>query len=332
MARRQSAGRTAKAGYAIEPRPSRFCQGSQALEAIMGQDRHGVSGDDLAQATWTIIHTAQALPPEDKLFRPRWSASCESMPVKSMPTKQHPLLVADAAGRLAVALRVEQIKQLLPQQVRADPSAAVFPGAVPAGTRRMHRSVSVDTSIRGWHSTGLYAPAGETITASVPAKARPRVVIRIGCHTDLLWDKDKWDRCPEITVHKPLLGETMVASPFGGPIYVEVGKPAGDGERDDCRRRGGPLFHPGPNQACPVAALRTAPAPWAELATSKVILSVPSEVVRRLDDPVALLEYWDRVLDCDAELAGIPSQRAGPSAMCPTCRFRRATCTRATRS
>ena len=107
-----------------------------------------------------------------------------------MPTKQHPLLEADAAGRLAVALRVEQIKQLLPQQVRADPSAAVFPGAVPAGTRRTRRSVSVDTSIPGWHSTGLYAPAGETITATRAGGNGPAVVDPHRLPYGLLWEKE----------------------------------------------------------------------------------------------------------------------------------------------
>jgi hypothetical protein len=313
------AGHTAKAGYAVEPRPSRFCQGNQAIEAIMGQDRVGVRGNDLAQATWTIIHTAQALPPEDKLFRPMLERFLREHAPEAMPTKQHPLLEADAAGRLAVALRVEQIKQLPPRRVRADPSAAVFPGAVPPGTRRARRSISVDTSIPGWHSTGLYAPAGETVTASVSGGAAgTRFQIRIGCHTDLLWDKEKWDRCPEITVHKPLIGKTMVASPFGGPIYVEVGKPAGG--TVSVTIAGGveaPYFILGQTKPAQWRSIRMAPAPWAELATSKVILSVPSEVVRRLDDPVALLEHWDRVLDCDAELAGIPSRRTRPERYVP---------------
>lgn len=79
----------------------------------------------------------------------------------------------------------------------------------------------------GWHSTSLYAPAGEVITASAPAGTAAKLSLRIGCHTNELWEKETWNRCPEITLHKPLDGETALANPFGGPIYVEVGKAAG---------------------------------------------------------------------------------------------------------
>lgn len=40
-----------------------------------------------------------------------------------------------------------------------------------------------------------------------------------------------------------------------------------------------------------MAAKPPGPAPWAELGTSKVILSVPAEVVRQIDDPTPLLKY-----------------------------------------
>ena len=309
-------GRTAKLGYAVQPRPGLFCQGNRAIETIMGQQRDG--GDDLAQATWTIIHTVQALPPDDKLFRPLLDRFLREHAPESMPTQQHPLKVADAAGRLAVALRVEQIKRMSPRQVRADPSADVFPGEVPAGARRTHRVVPVDTSIPGWHSTGLYAPAGETITATVSAgSSAARLSVRIGCHSDHLWDLDTWNRCPEMTVRKPLAGKTQLASSFGGPIYIEVDKPAGAVSMTIAGGVEAPYFIFGQTTPTQWRRSRTAPAPWAELATSKVILSVPSEVIRKLDDPVALLQHWDRVLDCDAALAGIPSQRARPERYVP---------------
>ncbi|HIE52690.1 MAG TPA: hypothetical protein EYP85_13120 [Armatimonadetes bacterium] len=58
--------------------------------------------------------------------------------------------------------------------------------------------------------------------------------------------------------------------------------------------------------------IRHRPAPWAELATDKVILTVPSRVVRNLDDPEDLLQFWNRVLDACAELAAMPLQRPRP--------------------
>ncbi len=43
--------------------------------------------------------------------------------------------------------------------------------------------------------------------------------------------------------------------------------------------------------------LRNAPGPWAELVGKLVILSVPSSAVRDLDDPEALMAYWDEVME-----------------------------------
>jgi hypothetical protein len=60
------------------------------------------------------------------------------------------------------------------------------------------------------------------------------------------------------------------------------------------------------------AAARRAPGPWAELGTAKVILTVPAAHVRDLVDPEPLLRFWDRVLDADADLAGIPRARPRP--------------------
>ncbi len=55
--------------------------------------------------------------------------------------------------------------------------------------------------------------------------------------------------------------------------------------------------------------IRTSPAPWAELETEKIILTVPSDVVQALDDPEDLMKFWDRVSDACAELAGWPLDR-----------------------
>jgi hypothetical protein len=49
----------------------------------------------------------------------------------------------------------------------------------------------------------------------------------------------------------------------------------------------------------------------------RVILSVPSDSIRALDDPGALLEFWDRILDAQADLAGIPRERRSPERYVP---------------
>ncbi len=52
-------------------------------------------------------------------------------------------------------------------------------------------------------------------------------------------------------------------------------------------------------------AARVAPAPWGELESRKVIVSVPSDVLRTLEDPAELMRFWDRISDAHAELARI---------------------------
>jgi len=60
------------------------------------------------------------------------------------------------------------------------------------------------------------------------------------------------------------------------------------------------------------ARFRDLPGPWAELACDRVILTIPSEVARKINDPRAIMEHWGRVLDADADLAGIPHERPYP--------------------
>lgn len=52
--------------------------------------------------------------------------------------------------------------------------------------------------------------------------------------------------------------------------------------------------------------VRHYPAPWAELEFDNIIISIPSEEVRSLDNPDTLATLWDKIMKGIAELAGIP--------------------------
>jgi hypothetical protein len=60
------------------------------------------------------------------------------------------------------------------------------------------------------------------------------------------------------------------------------------------------------------STVRRLPAPWAELETEKVVLTLPSEAIRELEDPETLMRFWDGVLDRYAELLGRPAERRRP--------------------
>ena len=232
------------------------------------------------------------------------------------PTQVTPQVIEAARAEL------KRIRALKPEQVKPHPTAATFPGAVPAKAKRVTKTVDIIVNtkaewIRGpyagsgsniWHGTGLYAAAGEVITVTL---AKPLVKtglrIRIGCHKDRLWRKKKWSRPPEITDSWPLDAVTMkVASPFGGLIYIETPVRYAR-ERFTVKIAGGveaPFFDLGKTTLADwKSTIRHRPAPWAELQGKKFTLTVPSRVVRKLDDPATLMQLWDRILDADADLA-----------------------------
>lgn len=53
--------------------------------------------------------------------------------------------------------------------------------------------------------------------------------------------------------------------------------------------------------------IRLYPAPWAELAVDNVILTVPADSVRQIQNPETLLSIWDLSMKAVAELAAIPA-------------------------
>ncbi|HYG75089.1 MAG TPA: M60 family metallopeptidase [Planctomycetota bacterium] len=275
------------------------------------------TGNEIAQAMWILTQAARALPPDDTLLLPELKKIQNAAAASAIPTPEKPLkLKGNALARLALTLLLEEIKRLPAEKLAAHPAATAFPGAAPKDAPRLERSVTIDTKVPRWHSTGLYAAPGELIRVSVPdAAAVKGFAIRIGAHTDSIAHHDSWSRCPEISRRFTLdAPETRAANPFGGLIYLEV--PAGRTgtlEVKIANALPAPHFVLGKTEAKAWREeIRKHPAPWAELETSKVILTVKSEHVRQLDDAEALMKFWDKVMDACAELAAIPLERPSP--------------------
>ena len=140
--------------------------------------------------------------------------------------------------------------------------------------------------------------------------------MRIGAHRDRVWHKPVWQRVPEITREFEITSpRTSAACAFGGHVYVVAPK--------GCKLGVVPVTIAGAVEAPYYVrgktdlgewrtAIREHPAPWAELATDKIVLTTQSRYVRGLDDPESLLEVWDRVMDACADLATIPRERVSP--------------------
>ena len=295
-----------------------------ALDAVMGQAKAPLARDDSTQAGVTLSQALRSLPVGDSVFLPRLAALRAAPGAARQPTPAQPLKASDALARLVLTQELETLKRTKPEQLRAHPAADTFPGAVPkAAPRLAAQKLLIDARIPGWHSTGLYAAPGELIRVQVPpAVADKKLAVRIGCHTDALWHLEEWKRQPEISRREVITAaQTVAANPFGGLIYLDVPESAAGAGAFEITIAGAvaaPRFILGQTSVMEwKTRLRSLPAPWAELETGKVILSVPSEKIRQLDDPDALMALWDRILDAEADLATIPRQRPRPERIVP---------------
>lgn len=277
----------------------------------------GGQAADRAQAAAAVLGAVRTLMADDTFLLPQLSKLAAGRPA-TFPTEKVPFTAAKhGLDRILAAVEDERWHRLTPATMVAAPAAADFPGAVPADAARVERTVTIDTAIPDWHSTGLYAPPGAAITVTVPAAAVGRkFAVRIGAHTDHLWDKDRWSRSPALSWSIAIThAVTQIANPYGGAVYIIVPRKQA-AERLAVRIAGAveaPLFVLGTTTPAQWAALRQAPGPWAELVTPRIILSVPSSVVRALDDPTAVLTFWDEVVVHEDRLAGWkPEDRQRP--------------------
>ncbi len=307
---------TCETGFTTTEKAPEFAHGGRALDFLLKREPNSPA-KDVAQAAGALTLASRSLPPSDTLLLPRLKTLLQDAALAPVPTHAKPLKAdRDALPRLVLTLQLEALKNQPIADVRAHPAAAEFPGAVPADAARVTRTVNIDTQVPEWHSTGLYAAPGEVVTISVPENAAGKFRVRIGAHRDHLWHLESWPRVPEISRDWPLTAtETKVASAFGGLVYIEVprGVKIGEVAVTVAGAVEAPYFVAGKTKVeAWKAEIRERKAPWAELECKRVVLTLPSNVIRTLDDPEALLAFWNRVPDTCAELAGGPLDRERP--------------------
>ncbi len=310
--------RTSPEGFAVQ-RPGEMLHAGLALDALLAQSegKKKLSRQEIAQAAWTLSHAARSVPQGDEFLLPRLARLEKDRAGEIVPSPQKPLTMARPLDRVLLTLQIQRLRSAPVEALKAHPAAAAFPGSVPADAPRVSKKLVFDTSIPAWHSTGLYAAPGEIVEVKCAKEAaRAGLVVRVGAHNDRLWHHPAWRRCPEICWRFPVKSQAVrVANPFGGPIYLEVPGHCklGKTEVEFAGAVEAPFFVLGQTSLAEWRSkVRNRPAPWAELATGKVVLTVPSRVVRKLDDPERLMKFWDQVLDACADLATIPRERPRP--------------------
>lgn len=317
-----------KAYDTVEPLPA-HTNAALALDAALAQHAGTapVADADRAQISTLLAATAQALPGTDTILLPRLHALAADSAVNTVPTPQNPIRERDLLPRLVLTMQLRELAKQAPENVTAHPAAATFPGLVPAGAERVEREVTVRPAIPGWASTGLYAAPGEVVTLRFPeAVAKQGYRIRLGSTHCRLWGKDEWSRAPDVVREFPVkASEVKVASPFGGLLYVIVPDGAA-GEPFPVTFANAvpvPYFKAGETDLTAWReTIRHLPAPRAEVASDKIVLTVPAEFVRELDDPTPLLGTWDRIVDLCGELAAWePGTRKSPQRYTADCQL-----------
>lgn len=306
---------TAAEGFTVGELPEEL-RADVALERLEGAGADGARFS--THASRTLLAAFTTISPEHPLFR-RGESMLAERTDRPLPTPERPLRRPDAAARALVALEVEVDRVRPASKVAAHPTAAHFPGAVPDDAPRVTRRLTIDRAISGWHSTGLYAPAGAIVRATA-SEGAAALTLQIGCHTDHLWHLDRWQRIPDIVRRWSLVDAAQgVASPFGGLVYIDVPRRgSGTVEVEIAGVVESPRFVLGRTTPEEWRRLRAdAKAPWGELETSKVIVSVPSEALRSLEDPTELLRFWDAISDTHATLATIPLDPERPHRFVP---------------
>jgi hypothetical protein len=244
---------------------------------------------------------------------------------KINPTAASPMdIPGEAPLRQSLLALVERYEKIPVRNVVANPLAEDFPGAVLVNAPRVSKRVRLPANISGWQSTGLYAPPGEIITVRLSSSsARSGLGVRIGCHSDDLFYPEcvGWPRFPRITRGWSLgKAVTEVASPFGGLIYIEThggGKSTAGLYVEVTGGVEAPYFILGQTDAKEWARLRNAPAPWGELTCRTITLSVPSSVLRTIEDPTKVLQLWEKIIDAQDWLGDLPRRVNNPERLVP---------------
>lgn len=299
----------------------RMMNAYEAISAIKKQREGGpaLAPEDVRQGTNAIQIALAAQPPDRGNLKSAVASAMGGNVAAVVPTVKEPLTQEQhASARLQLGMETRVLRLTAGEEVQAHPAANEFPGQPDADAPRITKEVMIDPSVNGWHSTGLYAVAGEPITITIPAgQVDAGLSVRIGCHSDTLYHLDKWLRVPDITKSELIAAaETKTASAFGGLIYIDVPKRAADSQPFAVVIAGGvpaPLFVLGKTTDEEWnAEVKKRPAPWAEFACDKVVLSAPTEAARTVTTPTMLMEFWKKAIEVQDDISNQAKDRTRP--------------------
>ncbi|NWZ38419.1 TCAF2 factor, partial [Brachypodius atriceps] len=199
-----------------------------------------------------------------------------------------------------------------------DSSALVQKSA--AGVCDLPVTVEIDGTNPGktaWRSTGLYLPEGHTAVITCPCLVvGAGLKVQVGCHTDDLSKAKELKRAPVVIRSCDVACQKQsVSCLWGGLIYIIVPANSVLGSVPITVEGAvrAPFFKLG--ETCErqwEACIRHYPAPWAELAVENLILTVPSDSIRHMENPQPLLTLWNKIMAAISKLAAVPAKFPRP--------------------
>lgn len=301
--------------FAVSPRPPRTAHARAALEELLAADKTKKSGGDSEGALRsTLLAAIFAIPEDEPLVAAPLRARAEERVAQWAKTPPREI-GKSALDALAVAWLDRRWAGLPTAEIQPAPTAAHFPGMVPKEASRAPRELTFAASAEGWLSLGLYAPPGEVVTFEALGDAPPpKAAVRMGAHTDGLWELSNWSRWPAVSRRYPWSSRLLsIASPHGGLLYVE-GLPVGTALRVKVTGAvDAPRFVLGESDPATWQSVRgAAAAPWGEIEGKHIIHTVRAADLARIKDPAALARWWDSVWEAHTELLGEPIHAKRP--------------------
>lgn len=187
-------------------------------------------------------------------------------------------------------------------------SAEAVYGVIPPDAPRVSPTLSFNVTQKGidtrgndseiWLSTGLYAVPGEIITVDVSSSVRSLgLKAKINGDWNDVSGRSSYQRMPFGTSTEYALDRANVsaANPYGGLIYIKIPKNKIPGAFDATISNviEAPYFVLGENTNIQwVKTLRDKPAPYAELVSGNMIISVPKYQITDLDKAEELMTFW----------------------------------------
>ncbi len=253
----------------------------------------------------------------------------DSLPI---PTLKKPLDISTAAKKAGYQFSKYLFEKSHNKENSSDfiyPESKSFPGEVPKNARRGTELIDIAVQVGSQgladpypnyfrlHSTGVYVPAGEKVNIVIDPKYKSQYLkAQIGIHNDDLRHLDQLERSGfDLTRSFELEKDTTtIFSPYGGLLYIRI--PDSSTLKSISITANGvvkaPYYKLEKNKLTEWANIKNNPAPWTELATDKIILTVPTYRIKNLENPDYLLKLWDQIMDADADLAIINRTRTHP--------------------